>query len=143
MEFRAEALPLCSAACKLLPAAAGSADGRGNGGTMGRLLLIILQLAVGWFAGREIVARIGLDGNLRLAVTVIVLAVIAWVLGLVAAKVLQGVREPGSPALIASLVCAAIGAALLFIPQLHPYLGGFRDFYLPLVGSVIGYHLRS
>ena len=110
---------------------------------MGRLLLIILQLAVGWFAGREIVSRIGLDGNLKLAVTVIVLALIAWVLGLVAAEVLQGVAKPTSRALVASLVCAAIGAALLFIPQLQPYLTGFRDLYLPLIGSVIGYHLRS
>lgn len=110
---------------------------------MGRLILIVLQLAVGWFAGQAIVKWLGLGNDLKIALYVAVFAALAWICGLVAAEILQGVPKPSPRALVSALVGGAIGAALLFIPPLKPFIGGIQDLYLPLIGAVIGYQVRA
>ena len=116
-----------------------------TGVRMGRLILLILQLVVGWFAGQAIVRWLGLNGGLpvRLALYVAVFAALCWIVGLVAGEVLQGTSRPSARALASALIGGAIGAAVLFIPQLKPYLGNFNDLYLPLIGAVLGYQVRA
>mgnify|MGYP001313739579 CR=1 FL=1 len=110
---------------------------------MGRLILLVLQLVIGWFAGLAIVKMTTFGGNLKLAVFAVVFAALAWIVGLVAAELLQGVNRPAPRALVSALIGAGIGVALLFIPQVQPYLQGFNDLYLPLIGAVLGYHVRA
>jgi hypothetical protein len=109
---------------------------------MGRLILFLVQLVVGWFAGKAIVAAIPIGGTPRLFIYAIVFAILAWICGLVAARILQGVADPSTAALTASVICGLIGAALLLVPQVSGLIRGVDTLAVPLLGAVLGYHLR-
>ena len=79
---------------------------------LGRLVLILLQLAGGWFGSQAIIKQIGLNGNLRLAALVIIIAIVVWLIGVIGAEVLKDVARPSGSTLAAALICAAIGAAI-------------------------------
>ena len=110
---------------------------------MGRLILFIVQLVVGWFAGQAIVHWLAFGGgSLRIFLFALVFAILAWICGLVGAELLQGVAKPSTAALVSSVVVALIGAAITFVPQMQGLIRGLEDLYLPLLGAVLGYHLR-
>jgi uncharacterized membrane protein YeaQ/YmgE (transglycosylase-associated protein family) len=114
---------------------------------LARLILLALQLAIAWFAGPEIVRYIPSLGGLQLFVFAVVFAVVVWVVGLLLAQVLRDTPTPSSSTLVTSLVVALIGAALVlwlpaFFPQLGRPMGQLPALAYPLIGAVLGYHMR-
>lgn len=114
---------------------------------LSRLVLLALQLIVAWFAGPIIVRYIPGLGGLQLFVYAIVFAVLVWIVGLVLSQVLRETGMPSSSTLVASLVVALIGAALItWLPGLVPDIGrSMRQIpalAYPLIGAALGYHLR-
>lgn len=112
---------------------------------LGRLILILLQLGLGWVAGQALVKYIPIPGNLRLVALIIAFAVVVWIIGLVAAQILRDVATPVGATLVAALIGAAVLAALPYIPVVEDYVRrvGIASAYLPLLGAVLGYQLRS
>ena len=114
---------------------------------LARLVLLALQLAVAWFAGPEIVRYIPRLGGLQLFVYALVFAVLVWIVGLILAQVLRDTPTPSSTSLVTSVLVALIGAALiLWLPGIFPDLGRpmgqLPALAYPLIGAVLGYHLR-
>jgi hypothetical protein len=114
---------------------------------LARLVLLALQLAIAWFAGPEIVRYIPRFGGLQLFVYALVFAVVVWVVGLILAQVLRETPTPSSTTLVASVVVALIGAAVIvwvpaFFPDLGRPMGQIPALAYPLIGAVLGYHLR-
>ncbi len=111
---------------------------------MGRLILFLLQLVVCWFAGQAIVEKwLGFGGRFEPLIYAAVFAALAWVCGLVAAELLQGVEKPSHRTLLVSLIVGALVAVLIiFVPQVTAFLRGVPQLALVLAGAVIGYHAR-
>jgi hypothetical protein len=114
---------------------------------LSRLVLLALQLAIAWFAGPEIIRYIPSFGALQLFVYAAVFAVLVWVVGLVLSQVLKGTGTPSSSTLVASLIVALIGAALItwlpgLVPDLARSLRQIPTIAYPLIGAVLGYHMK-
>jgi hypothetical protein len=109
-------------------------------------VLLALQLAIGWFAGQEIARYIPRFGDLQIFVYALAFAVVVWLLGLVLAQVLRDTPTPSSGPLVASVIVALIGAALtslpIFLPDLAFAMSRVDRLAYPLIGAVLGYHLR-
>ena len=74
-------------------------------------------------------------------------AVLVWLVGLVLSQVLRETGMPSSSTLFASLVVALIAAALIqflpaFLPDLRGVMYRIPTLVYPLLGAVIGYHLK-
>jgi hypothetical protein len=114
---------------------------------LSRLVLLALQLVVAWIAAPVIVRYIPGLGRMQLFVFAAVFAVVVWVVGLVMAQVLRETGQPSSSTLVASLVLALIGAALVtwlpvFLPEVRGPMRNLPDLAYPLIGAVLGYHVR-
>jgi len=114
---------------------------------LSRLILLAVQLVVAWVAAPLIVRYIPGLGRFQLFVYAAVFAVLVWVIGLVLAQVLRGVGQPTNAALASALIVALIGAALVtWLPTLVPDVRGpmraIPDLAYPLIGALIGYHIR-
>jgi uncharacterized membrane protein YeaQ/YmgE (transglycosylase-associated protein family) len=114
---------------------------------LSRLVLLVLQLVIAWFAGPEIVRYIPSFGALQLFVYGAVFAVLVWMVGLILSQVLRETGTPSSSTLVASLIVALIGAALItwlpgLIPDLARSLRQIPTIAYPLIGAVLGYHMK-
>jgi hypothetical protein len=114
---------------------------------LSRLVLLALQLIVAWVAAPVIVRYIPGLGRMQLFVFAAVFAVLVWVVGLVLSQVLRETGMPSSSTLVASLVVALIGAALVtwlpvFVPDVRGPMRNLPDLAYPLIGALIGYHVR-
>jgi hypothetical protein len=114
---------------------------------LSRLILLVAQLIVAWFAAPYIVRYIPGLGRAQLFVYAAVFAVLVWVVGLVLAQVLRDMGQPSSATLVASLIVALIGAAIVtwlpvFLPDVRASMRAIPDLAYPLIGAVIGYHIR-
>jgi len=114
---------------------------------LSRLVLLLLQLVVAWVAAPYIVRYIPGLGRFQLFVYAAVFAVLVWIVGLVLSQVLRGTGRPSSATLIAALVVALIGAALVtwlpaLVPDLRASMRAIPDLAYPLIGALIGYHVR-
>ncbi len=117
------------------------------GGTkmLGYLVLIALQIVVGWFGKDMIAAQIPNQGALIDGIVdAACFAVIVWLVGLIGSLVLKSVRRPGAPTLLSALVGALIGAAIiLFLPDVLKALPGqVNPGFIPLAGAILGYLVR-
>jgi len=115
---------------------------------LSRLVLLFVQLVVGWLGAPYIVRYIPSLGYLELFVYAAVFAILVWVVGLVLSQVLRETRMPSSATLVSALVVALIGAALImWLPGLVPDLAGpmrrIPAVAYPLIGAVLGYQMRS
>lgn len=112
---------------------------------LGYIVLIALQIIIGWFGKDVIASQIPNQGALidRL-VDATCYAVIVWLVGLIGSLVLKSVRCPGAPALVSALVGALIGAAIiLFLPDLLKALPAeVNRGFIPLAGAILGYLIR-
>jgi hypothetical protein len=115
---------------------------------LSRILLALVQLAVGWFAAPYIVSYVPGLGSLVLFVYAVVFAVLVWIVGLVLSQVLKDTRMPSGTTLVSALVGALIGAfVIILLPAIAP------DFLIllpkvpgqayPLLGAILGYLARS
>jgi hypothetical protein len=114
---------------------------------LSRLVLLVLQLIVAWFAAPVIVRYIPGLGRMQLFVFAVVFAVLVWVVGLVLSQVLRETGQPSSSTLVAALVLALIGAAIVtwlpaFVPDVRGAMRNLPDLAYPLIGAVLGYHIR-
>lgn len=114
---------------------------------LARLVLLAVQLIVAWFGAPYVVRYIPGLGGLQLFVYAAVFAVIVWIVGLVLSQVLRDTGLPSSSTLLAALIVALIGAALvtwlpLIAPGLRATMRTLPDLAYPLIGAAIGYHIR-
>lgn len=114
---------------------------------LSRLILLAVQLAVAWFAAPEIMRYLPRLGGLQLFVYAAIFAVLVWLVGLVLSQVLRETGMPSSSTLVTTLIVALIGAALItWLPVLVPDIS--RAMYqiptlaYPLIGAVLGYHMK-
>ena len=114
---------------------------------LSRLIFLVLQLIVAWFAAPVIVRYIPGMGRLELFVYAAAFAVLVWLVGVVGAQVLKDTGTPSSAALASALVVALIAAAVYtwlptFVPDAKRVMLNLQEKAYPLIGAVLGYHLR-
>lgn len=114
---------------------------------LGRLILILVQLVVGWYASIEIMKNMPGLGKLDMFVIAAVFAVVVWAIGLLSAAVLKDVSQPGPSTLIFAFGAAVLFAAVTFFPDAQRMIAsvaGSLDVRLyPLIGAVVGYAVQS
>jgi hypothetical protein len=114
---------------------------------LSKLILLGLQLVIAWFGAPHVMRYIPGLGALHIFVYAVVLAVIVWLVGLIAAQVLKEIGQPSSGTLVSAIVVALIGAALItWLPDVVPDLGRpmrqIPTLAYPLIGAVLGYQIR-
>jgi hypothetical protein len=114
---------------------------------LSRLILLGMQLMLGWLSAPYIMRALPGLGALRLFVDAVVVAVVVWIAGLVLSQVLRDTSMPSSATLVACLIVALIGAAVItwlpvMVPNVSPALHRIPTDGYPLIGAVLGYHLR-
>lgn len=113
-----------------------------------RLILLLLQVALGWLAGLEIAKRVPPLGGLDIFVLGAIFAILVIMIGFIGSLVLKEVGAPSSATMTATLVVALIFAALTLVPQIVSWVGGITRGNIPtrawpLVGAVLGYLMRK
>lgn len=112
---------------------------------LGKLILIVLQIAVAWGAGPFVRQYIPVSGDLDLFIWAGIFALLVYVTGILAALIIKDVGSPSPARLTASLILALIAAAIAsfgmqFLPAEVAGTIGKRG--LVLAGAIIGYMLR-
>lgn len=112
---------------------------------LGKLILVILQIIVAWGAGPIVRGYIPVPGNFDLFAYAAIFAVLAYIVGILAALVIKDVGTPSPAALTASLVIALIFAAIAtfawqFVPNIPDTTITKRGFVL--AGAILGYLIR-
>ena len=116
---------------------------------LGRLILILLQVAAAWGAGPFIFnfirEFIPVSGKFDLFIYAAAFALIAYVIGILAALVIKDVGSPSPAALTTSLVLALLAAAIAtygmdLIPQIPG--GTISKRGIVLAGAILGYMIR-
>lgn len=115
-----------------------------EGNVLGNILLIVLQFVLGFIGAPVLLGFIPVSEDLRLFVHAALYALIVYVVGVVASLVLKGVIRRSPAALVASLVLALAGAAVMLYgqPLLHAIPLKFPPLYLPLILAIAGYFFR-
>jgi hypothetical protein len=110
---------------------------------LGRLVLIALQLAGGWFGAPYLLKYVSVGGDPQVFVHGAVFAVIVWMVGLVGSQVLKGVDVPSAATLTYALGGGLIGAALIVlkVPAMLPLT--FPPLLLPLGLAILGYAVKT
>lgn len=109
---------------------------------LGRLILLLLQIADGYFFSPILAGYVPVPGNLSLFLYAVIVAIVIFLIGLVAAQVIKDVGAPSSATLSFSLVLALIAAALwTFGPDLLPQVpwGKIPARWAVLGAAVLGY----
>lgn len=116
---------------------------------LGRLVLLLLQIVLGWFGANAIMGWLGgsVPGAFSIYVFAVIAAIVVFLVGVIAAQVLQGVGTPGSGTLTSALIVAIIAALLWEFGPTLPVLSEVPwsrvpDKYAVLGGAILGYHLR-
>ena len=114
---------------------------------LSRLILLLLQAVIAWFATPVIVRYIPGLGGFQLFVYAVVFAILVWVVGLVLSQVLRETGMPSSATLVAAVILALVGAAIVtwlpvVLPDARAALRTIPDLAYPLIGALLGYHLK-
>ena len=114
---------------------------------LSRLVLLAVQLIVAWVGAPYVVRYIPGMGRLEIFVYAAVFAVIVWVVGLVLSQVLRDTGMPSSGTLVSALVVGLIAAAIytwlpMFVPEAKRFMLNLPEKAYPLIGALIGYHIR-
>jgi predicted acyltransferase len=110
---------------------------------LGRLVLLLLQIAVGWFGSQAIMKYIQMGGILRLFIFAVVAAIVVFLVGVIAAQVLREVAQPSSHTLLWAVVLALVAAAIwTWGPQFVPQLRQIQAEYAVLAGAILGYMIK-
>lgn len=109
---------------------------------MGLLVLILLQLVVGWFAAPEVLRHVRFGGDAQIFAQGVAAGVIVWIVGLVGAQVLRDVSTPSPTTLAWALAGGLIGAALVVfkLPAMLPF--GVPPLLWPLGLAILGYAIK-
>lgn len=114
---------------------------------LGRLILVIVQLAVGTFGTNYIRAFLpAFAAPIDIFVFAVVVALVVTVIGFAGSLVLQGVATPSTATLTSALIFALIFAALTLVPVVMAFVSGLVPgigrYVYPLVGAVLGYLIK-
>lgn len=111
---------------------------------LSNIILVVLQFAGAFLGAPELLRFVPVSGDPRVFVHAAAFAVIVWLIGLAGSLVLKDVARRSGASLIAALVLALMGAAVLvFAPQALAALPlKFPPLYLPLGLAILGYFLR-
>ena len=113
---------------------------------IGRLVLILIQLGLGWVLAPMIMAKLPAFGALNIFVYAAVFAVLVWLIGMLGSIVLKDVAQPTPSTLSVALVGALIGAGLTLVPDVTKAIGsvikGVPLHAYPLLGAVLGYAVK-
>jgi hypothetical protein len=110
---------------------------------LGRLVLLLLQTAIGWFGSQAIMRYIQMGGILRLFIFAVVAAIVVFLVGVIAAQVLREVAQPSSHTLSWAVVLALVAAAIwTWGPQFVPQLRQVQAEYAVLAGAILGYMIK-
>jgi hypothetical protein len=115
---------------------------------LGRLVLLLLQIAGGWLGSNYLMSMISVPGAFRLYVFAIVAAIVVFLIGVIAAQVLKEVGTPSGHTLSWSLAWALIAALLWSFGPTLPLLsevpwGKVPELYAVLAGAIIGYQIKK
>jgi hypothetical protein len=114
---------------------------------LGRIILLLIQLLVGWFAAPEIMRYVRVDfGNFQILIFAVLCGVIVWVLGVLGALVIKDVAKPSGSTLIVALIGALVFAGLTLnqdvMHAVAKVVEGVPKNAFPLIGAVIGYAIK-
>lgn len=118
----------------------------GGDAMLGRLILFLLQIVVGWFGTNAIMSavKLGQFSQFSLFIYAVLAAIVVYLIGNLGAQVLKEVGEPSNRTLSAALVMALIAAAAAtWGPQFVPAISQVPDKYLVLAGAILGYTLKK
>ena len=111
---------------------------------LGRLILVLLQIVIGWFGTNAIMGYIKF-GQFRQFIFAIVAAIVVFLIGVIAAQVLREVGTPSSRTLSWAVAFALIAAALWTFGPMYvreiPW-NQVRAEYAVLAGAIIGYLVK-
>lgn len=109
---------------------------------IGYIILVLVQLAAGWFAAPKALEYVPLYGDPQIFARAAIYAVIVWIVGIIGSFVLKDVRLPTSATLASALFLAIVGAGLTLIPAVMQVIPVKPPYALPLFGAVLGYLIR-
>lgn len=113
---------------------------------IGRVLLLLLQVALCWVLGPEIVKKLPQLGQLNIFAYAIIFAILAWSIGILGSVVLKDVAHPSAATLTFAIVGGLIGAGLTLLPDVTRVVSGVikgvPTLAYPLAGAVAGYMLK-
>ena len=115
----------------------------GEGVVLGRLVLILLELAIGWFGAPEVLRYVRVGGDAQVFVYAIAAAIIIWVVGLIAAQILKDVATPSPGKLAAAVLGGLIGAAIVAFKLNQMIPVSVPPNLWPLGLAIVGYALRK
>lgn len=117
---------------------------------LGRLVLLLLQIVIGWFGANAIMGWLGgsVPGAFAIYVFAIVCAIVVFLIGVIAAQILKDVGTPSGHTLSWSLALALIAALLWEFGPTLPLLseipwGRVPEKYAVLAGAILGYHIKK
>jgi hypothetical protein len=109
---------------------------------LGKIVLILCQLAGGYFLVHLVGPYIPVNGVLHYVLNAVLFAVCIWLIGILGAQFIKGINSPQSSSFFYALALGLVGAAILIAPS---YIQGFHftlpfsEPSLPLMGAVLGY----
>ncbi len=112
---------------------------------LGRLVLLLLQLAGGYYSANIAMGYIKIGGDFSLFVFAVVASVIVFLIGVIGAQVIKDVSMPSSATLSSTLVLALIFALIwTFVPPLVPDIpfGKVPERWAVIIGAVLGYFAK-
>ena len=110
---------------------------------LGKLILILLQLAIGWVLTPMVLRYVPVGGDAAFFVQGVAAAIIIWLVGVIGAQILKDVGTPSGATLAWALIGGLVGAAIVvfkvnaMIPISAPLL------LWPLGLAVLGYALKK
>ncbi|MCL4767657.1 MAG: hypothetical protein KJZ80_15635 [Hyphomicrobiaceae bacterium] len=110
---------------------------------LGRLVLILLQLAVGWFGAPQVLRYVPVGGDAQIFVYAVAAAIIVWLVGMIGAQVLKDVATPSAGTLAAALLGGLIGAALVVFKINAMVPVNVPPLLWPLGLATLGYALKK
>ena len=115
---------------------------------LGRLVLLLLQIVIGWYGATYLMGMIHVPGTFQLYVFAIVCAIVVFLIGVIGAQVLKDVGTPSGHTLSWALAFGLIAAALWSFGPTLPVLsqvpwGKVPAEYAVLAGAVIGYTIKK
>ncbi len=115
---------------------------------LGRLVLLLLQIVLGWFGSQALMKFVqgSVPGSLELYVFAVIAAIVVYLIGVISAQILKDVWTPSGHTLSWALGLALIAALLWsFGPQLVPQVpwGKIPAKYAVLAGAILGYMAKK
>lgn len=116
---------------------------------LGRLILIVFQVAVAWRLMSEfprVLKYIPFPSNTQIFGYAVLFALTVWLVGVLGALVLKDVAKPSPATLVFAIVGALAFAALALIPDVRiaveRVIPAIKTLFYPLIGAVIGYAIK-